>query len=305
MEPGAILAYSAGEATRAGPPAAMWPHRQMDVDRKQKTQLFEGLESGPNEPGRQGAVWRRIRRDLSRALHRPLVRLAVAVLPRIYLAYMWLVFSTSRVETNDFLDLHDIIREHDGAVGILWHEEVFSVAYGYKRLGFRPHTLASHGDAGSVITRMLELCGFVVFRGGSSRKKSRRDTAVLEAMIEHMKRTHEVIYGITVDGSQGPAYRLKPGSLRIAQECGKPIALARTWYKRCIRLNTWDRAAIPLPFNEIRYYLRAPYFVPPQASTPEGFDAFLRRVENDLIALARHSYRDLGQEPPPNLVERP
>ena len=151
---------------------------------------------------------------------------------------------------------------------------------------------------------MLELCTFVVFRGGSSTKKSRRDTSVLKPMIEHMKQTHEVIYGITVDGSQGPAYRMKPGSLVIAQECGKPIALARTWYKRCVRLKTWDRTAIPLPFNDIRYYLRAPYPVPPEAATPEGFEAFFRRVENDLVALARHSYLDLGQEPPPNLVER-
>jgi lysophospholipid acyltransferase (LPLAT)-like uncharacterized protein len=240
-----------------------------------------------------------------RSARRQLVKLAVVVVPRIYLGYMGLVFATSRVRFHNFLDLHDVIRKHDGCVAILWHEEVFTVAFAYGRAArLRGHTLASHGDAGSVITRMLELCNFVVFRGGSSTKKSRRDTGVLKPMIEHMQENREVIYGITVDGSQGPPYRMKPGGLRIAQECGKPVVLVRTWYKRSLRLGTWDRTAIPLPFNVIHYYLRGPYAVPEDASTPEGFERFFRRIEDELVALARESYIDLGQQPPAHLVER-
>jgi lysophospholipid acyltransferase (LPLAT)-like uncharacterized protein len=246
----------------------------------------------------------RLRQALRPLVARPLTALALFAVPRLYLLYMRVVFATSRIVPGDFPKLHDIIREHDGAVGLLWHEEVFTVAYGYHHLKFHPHTLASLGTAGEVITRMLGLCGFVVFRGGSSRKSSRRQTRVVEAMIEHMRSNPEVIYGITVDGSQGPPYRLKRGGLVIARECERPVILARTWYRRCLRLPTWDRTAIPLPWNEIRYYLAGPYPVPPEAHEEPGLRRFQLRIEDELIELAARSYRELGQELPPDLVKR-
>ena len=97
---------------------------------------------------------------------------------------------------------------------------------------------------------------------------------------------------------------MKLGGIMIARECGKPIALARTWYRHSIRLNTWDRTAIPLPFNRIKYYLAGPYPVPADASTSEGLQRFLLQLEDDLIDLAAESYRDLGQPIPESLVKR-
>jgi hypothetical protein len=143
-----------------------------------------------------------------------------------------------------------------------------------------------------------------VFRGGSSTGASRRKLAVLLDMIKHMKTTREVIYGITVDGSKGPRYRMKLGGVMLARKCGKPIVLVRTWYKRRLRLGTWDRMAVPLPFNVIRYYLRGPYFVPEAAKSDAALQEFARRLEDDLIALAARSYDDMGQRRPAALVER-
>ena len=218
--------------------------------------------------------------------------------------YMRLVWATSRVEAHDFVNLKQIITQHNGAVGLLWHEEVMTVAFGYYYLGFRPHTLASLGESGEVIARMLKLCGFVVFRGGSTTGRSRRREGTLQEMIDHMRTHDEVIYGLTVDGSKGPPYRMKTGGLIIARECGKPIVLARTWYKRCLRLPTWDRMAVPLPFNVIGYYLRGPYLVPESAHTEEGLAQFRLELENDLIDLAAESYDDMGQARPANLAKR-
>jgi lysophospholipid acyltransferase (LPLAT)-like uncharacterized protein len=236
---------------------------------------------------------------------RRLARLSTWLVPYVYLLYMRLVWATSRIEGRDEFTLAEIARRHDGAVGLLWHEEVFTVAYGYPQVGIRSHTLASLGESGDLIARMLELCGHVVFRGGSSTKRGRRKLTVLLDMIKHMQTTREVIYGITVDGSKGPRYRMKLGGVMIARKCGKPIVLVRTWYKRCIRLDTWDRMAVPLPFNVIRYYMRGPYFYPDDAQGEAGLQAFGRRLEDDLIDLAARSYDDMGQRRPDALVKRP
>ena len=253
------------------------------------------------ERGRIEELWRR---KIRPSFSKPLSYLSTRLVPYVYLIYMRLVWATSRIEGRDEFTLADVAREHDGAVGLLWHEEVFTVAYGYARVGICSHTLASLGDSGDLIARMLELCGHVVFRGGSSTKRGRRKLTVLRDMIRHMQVTREVIYGITVDGSKGPRYRMKLGGIMIARKCGKPIVLVRTWYKRRIRLATWDRMAVPLPFNVIRYYMRGPYFVPADATTDAKLDAFARRIEDELIDLAAQSYDDMGQRRPDALVKR-
>jgi lysophospholipid acyltransferase (LPLAT)-like uncharacterized protein len=253
---------------------------------------------------RRGRLAHFFRRKLRPIFSRRLSAFAAAVVPALYMFYMRLVWATSRIEGRDFVRLKEIIAQHNGAVGLLWHEEVMTVAFGYYYLGFRPHTLASVGESGEVIARMLALCGFVVFRGGSTTGRSRRREGALEEMIAHMRTHDQVIYGLTVDGSKGPPYRMKTGGIIIARECGRPIVLARTWYKRCLRLPTWDRMAVPLPFNVIRYYLRGPYFVPESAHTAAGLEAFRAHVEDELIDLAAQSYDDMGQPRPANLVKR-
>jgi len=270
-----------------------------------------GHDSTPTTPAapagkrRQSWLVRTFRREVRPIFSRRLARLAAILVPPLYMTYMRLVWATSRVDGEEFLRLKDIVAEHNGAVGLLWHEEVLTVAYGYFYLGFHPHTLASVGESGETITRLLTRCGYVVFRGGSTTHRSRRRLGILKAMIAHMRNTDGVIYGLTVDGSKGPPYRMKTGGLVIARECKKPIILARTWYKRCVRLRTWDRMALPLPLNHIRYYLRGPYFVPEDAHAEAAFDAFHRRLEDELIDLAAQSYVDMGQPRPGNLVKRP
>ena len=265
-----------------------------------------GESAGSKTPARKQRSWlrRRYRKSIRPLFSKPLSRFAAWIVPYLYLFYMRLVWATSRLDGAEGFVLNDISNAHDGAVALLWHEEVLTVAFGYPYIGVYGHTLASLGESGEVITRMLKLCGYVVFRGGSSSGPTRRRTDVLGEMITHMKTTSGVIYGLTVDGSKGPPYRMKMGGVLIARECGKPIALVRTWYKRCIRLKTWDRMALPLPFNVIKYYLRGPYFVPEDAHTDAGLARFRLQLENDLIDLAARSYDDVGHPRPATLVKR-
>jgi lysophospholipid acyltransferase (LPLAT)-like uncharacterized protein len=220
----------------------------------------------------------------------PLFAILLAVVPRLYVAYMWFVWKTSWVEDCGYGRGPELLRQSNGGVALFWHEEVFWVAWAYRTCPGR-HTLASPGQAGELITRLLERCGFVVARGGSSQRASRQSVGLVKAMIEHMNATPLCTYGITVDGSRGPAYVAKSGSFVIARACRKPILIPRTWAKRVIRLPTWDRTAIPLPFNHIRQYLRGPFFMPEGAADETVFEAFRLRMENEMIDLAAESQR--------------
>ena len=266
----------------------------------------EARRTAAGSVGRRRRLPRRLRHWLRPFFSRPLVWLVARLLPRAYLVYMWFVFATSRVDDYGLRALHDVIDEHGGAVCLLWHEEALTAIYGYPRMGFRPATLASSGDAGQVVVRMLQLVNCVVFRGGSSRHKSRKKNAlVLRRMIEYMRASPNALCALTVDGSKGPAYRIKQGGVIIARESNVPIVVQRTWHKRCLRFRTWDRMALPLPFNVITFDMRGPYFVPADTRTPESLERFVVELENDLIDLTAKSHERLGQPRPEGLVKRP
>lgn len=213
-----------------------------------------------------------------------LVGIAVAIVPRLYLAYMRLVWATSRVEILG-CNPHDVRAHYGKQVILLWHEEVFFVAWAFRE--FRPSTLASRGDFGELVTRMLELCDFEVFRGGSSSGRSRRSPEIVRDMAEHMSSRRGILYGITVDGSNGPRYRAKPGAAKIAALCRAPVLVEKTWCRRSFRLPTWDRTIVPLPFNHIVHVFAGPYLPPPDVDQPRAFKQFARSLERELWRLTR------------------
>lgn len=63
------------------------------------------------------------------------------------------------------------------------------------------------------------------------------------------------------DGPAGPAKQLKHGILHIAQQSGLPIVAIKFEIKRSLKLSSWDKKCIPLPFNDIRVYMSSPISV--------------------------------------------
>ena len=234
-------------------------------------------------PGRTTSTKRRWKK----ALRRVLMTIGLYTVPYLYVAYMWFVYKTSRVEEIGFRP--DQVREEAGdGVWALWHDEVFFVAWSFRN--YTPDTLASTGDSGAIITKMLKLCHFRVFRGGSSSSHKRRSTqSIVQAMIDHMNATPGVLYGITTDGSTGPVYRMKRGAISIAVACESRLFVEKTWCKRYYRLPTWDRSLVPLPFNHIVHVYGGPIHPPQDAWQPERFDALWRETERYLCRVTAYA----------------
>lgn len=238
----------------------------------------------------------RAQRRVKKAMRRALMALGLYTVPYLYIAYMWLVYRTSRVESLG-PDPGLARVKYGRAVFALWHQEVFFVAYAFGKA--HPDTLASQGDSGAIITRMLELSGYRVFRGGSSSGDRRRSTGIVDEIVEHMRSTPGVIYGITTDGSKGPVYRMKRGAIQIAVETGAPVVVYKTWCKRFFHLPTWDRTIVPLPFSRITYVFSGPYW--PNTTLPEDqrFDALYAEVERALCGVTAWARRRVEGLPLP------
>jgi lysophospholipid acyltransferase (LPLAT)-like uncharacterized protein len=54
---------------------------------------------------------------------------------------------------------------------------------------------------------------------------------------------------ITPDGPRGPCYKVQDGAMSLAQVTGLPILPFSYFLKWKLRLNSWDRFQVPIPFS--------------------------------------------------------
>jgi len=238
--------------------------------------------------------WRRLAKKF-------LVRVAEHTVPYFYFAYFAFVWATSKI-TDLTSPLDDALRNPPHRfVAAVWHQDVLCVPWAYRRL--HAQTIASVGDAGGVIARLLELCNFTVFRGGSSKRASRKKL-ILEEFTRHLLTVDRPAVGITVDGSSGPPYRMKTGVIVLAMKINAPFFVVRIWSKRRILLPTWDRTMLPLPFNRIVLLAEGPYALPENMDQEEVFQQFHRFVEDQLLNTAYKCFLMLDKEPDKRLMAK-
>ena len=91
---------------------------------------------------------------------------------------------------------------------------------------------------------------------------------------------------ITPDGPRGPRYEVQEGALSLAQLTGLPIVPFACNLGWKIRLKSWDRFQIPLPFSRCEMIFEQPIRVPGEATDAER-EAIRQRLESSMRAITR------------------
>jgi lysophospholipid acyltransferase (LPLAT)-like uncharacterized protein len=168
-------------------------------------------------------------------LQRGLVRLLVFCL-RI-LRWTWKV---------RFVDRHlfEDATEGGASVFAFWHGEqlpMIPVHAGPKIAG-----LASWSQDGSILARVIEKLGYAVIRGSSSR-------GALTAFRNGLRGMEAgVSPALALDGPRGPRHRAHKGAVSLAAHSGRPIVYAVSHVWPVIRLRSWDRFQIPMPWARVQ-----------------------------------------------------
>ena len=130
----------------------------------------------------------------------------------------------------------------------LWHNRLGLCMKVYESF-VRPHhqhdhlaALISASKDGAFLAAILQNFGVQPVRGSSSRRGAQ---ALLE-LASWAERGYDL--AVTPDGPRGPRYVVQEGVMALAQVTGLPIVpySCRLGWK--IRLKSWDRFQIPLPF---------------------------------------------------------
>ncbi len=172
------------------------------------------------------------------------------------------------------------------AIYVIWHNRLalaMKVNYGYIRVRNRTAGLAAMVSAskdGGFLAAILESFGVQPVRGSSSR---RGPQALLE-LSSWAERGYDL--AITPDGPRGPCYTVQPGVISLAQITGLPIVPVSYHLSWKIRVKSWDRFQIPLPFGRCELVLSTPVFVPRDADDAQR-EKLRQQLESELRAITR------------------
>jgi len=168
----------------------------------------------------------------------------------------------------------------------IWHNRLALSAVLYRRfvLKFAPARrmagMVSASRDGGLLAQILEHFGIEPVRGSSSR----RGPQALMEMTTWAERGHDL--AITPDGPRGPCYIVQEGVISTAQLTGLPIVPASYHLNWKIRLKSWDRFQIPLPFARCEITVGKIMHVPRETTDAER-ESLRKQLETEMRAITR------------------
>ena len=168
----------------------------------------------------------------------------------------------------------------------IWHNRLALCMLIWRRYVRRHHpgnglaALISASKDGALLAATLEQFDVQPVRGSSSR----RGAQALVELTSSLERGLNV--AITPDGPRGPGYRVQPGVAALAQVTGAVVIPAAYHASRKLRLKSWDRFQIPLPFARCEITFGPPLTCPRDA-TEEQRETFRAQLEDALRDITR------------------
>jgi hypothetical protein len=155
-----------------------------------------------------------------------------------------------------------------------WHQQFFAAIRHFRNYRrYRPGLMISRSRDGEIIAGVAARTGWHPVRGSSSTGGKE----ALRAMMAHLAETR--LAGHVLDGPRGPAGRVKPGLIRLAQATGAVIVPFTVTASPCWYAASWDRFMVPKPFS--RVVLRYGDMIRLEAADDSAvFEAQRRQIED-------------------------
>lgn len=158
------------------------------------------------------------------------------ILIKLGLYLMYFMSFTWRYNTLGTMD-------HKPKVIAFWHGKMLPVWF-YFRNFKKKAGIVSNSEDGQILSDYLKILNYELIRGSSSKGGKQ----VIEKAISKAK---DVTILITPDGPRGPNEKMKIGAVLISHRGNVPLQLCSVDIGWSIKLNSWDKFEIPLPFSTI------------------------------------------------------
>lgn len=201
----------------------------------------------------------------------PAVQRALSLCVSTYLKFVFVTLRWTR-EGQHHADGVWARKDETGAILAFWHAAIplSPCTWERKRKPQDMRALISRSADGEFIAQTMEDLGFPAIRGSRRNPRATEDKGGAEAfrdMVRWLRDGGGV--AITPDGPTGPAQVMGEGAPSLARVTGVPVLLAGLACEPCLRLKTWDRTIIPLPFARAAMVWDEPLFAPRAADPAE------------------------------------
>jgi len=163
-----------------------------------------------------------------------------------------------------------------------WHGTLLPLEHANRGRGVC--VLSSWHRDGELSARVMAGLGYRVVRGSTSRGGARG----IQMLVRAVRAGHDV--AVTPDGPRGPARRAQAGAVYVAARSGAPVVPVGVAASRALRLGSWDRFLVPLPFSRVVVAYGEPLAFDPDAPAEAGaaaLEAALARASAEAEAARR------------------
>jgi lysophospholipid acyltransferase (LPLAT)-like uncharacterized protein len=179
----------------------------------------------------------------------------------------------------------------------LWHGEALMVPFPIA-VRWPMRAMTSRSRDGGVIAYVLRAVGIEPIRASGGRAGLTGETVSKRGGVAGLIQARDALRAgeivcMTADVPKGVAYRVGPGIVALARLSGRPIMPVAAVTSRHLRLKTWDRLTIALPFGRIAVRLGEPVTVAADADDAAQ-EAARQRVEAELNRVHIAAYAAVG-----------
>lgn len=173
-----------------------------------------------------------------------------ATLAWVLAEWMRLCFATIRWTHENRAVAEDVWARGGGVLCVFWHSRIgLSPACWPLDRAQPAKALISLSPDGQFIAKAVGRQGFPAIRGSSSNKdKADRAKGGSQALRDGLRQLKVGALAITPDGPRGPVNVMAEGLPLLAKLSGAPVLFIGMSCNPAIRLGSWDRAVLPLPF---------------------------------------------------------
>lgn len=184
-----------------------------------------------------------------RPLRNPIIQATVAWLLALWMRFC---FATIRWTHQNENVAEAVWAQGGGVLCAFWHSRISLSPSCWPLDRAQPvKALISLSPDGQFIAKALALQGIPAVRGSSANKdKMDRAKGGTQALRDGLKQLKIGALAITPDGPRGPARQMAEGLPLLAKLSKAPVLFIGMSCKPAIRLNSWDKAVLPLPFSK-------------------------------------------------------
>lgn len=166
--------------------------------------------------------------------------------------WMRLCFATIRWTHENEAVAEAVWGQGGGVICTFWHSRIgLSPACWPLDRAQPAKALISLSPDGQFIARAVGRLGFPAIRGSAARKDApERAKGGAVALREVLRQLKVGGVAVTPDGPRGPRNEMGDGLALMARLSGAPVLFIGMSCNPAIRMNSWDRAVLPLPFGK-------------------------------------------------------